>query len=180
VTQFAVYPLLESETAVVAWEYEYGDVRRFGAVGNGVVNDRTAIANADAAVAAAKRGAVYFPPGFICAIRGRDLTIVSPVVFDSMARVKPARGVTVTFNGPVSTTDAQHFDLADGGAVQPRSSFRRFISAYGDAFDVFTIGEAGGTHPILGEFDFSFGEKERHLRRFEWNMAGPAPRRFFP
>lgn len=59
---FMTYPVLGTEVSVTQPRFPYGDVRRFGAVGNGAADDSTAIQNAMTSVAAVG-GDVYFPPG---------------------------------------------------------------------------------------------------------------------
>ncbi len=56
-------PALPAEVGVVNPYYPYGDVRRYGAVGDGTTDNLTAINNASASVAAMLGGIVFFPPG---------------------------------------------------------------------------------------------------------------------
>jgi len=54
------FPTLTGETSVINNQYTYGDVRRYGATGDGSTDDATAIQNA-ADSAAATTGSLYFP-----------------------------------------------------------------------------------------------------------------------
>jgi|GEM_PF-6093681 len=71
------------------------NVKDFGAKGDGVTDDRTALANADAAATAS--GTVYIPPGTYRI--ASSLKLSSRLVFSNGAVLSPDTGVTVTIAG---------------------------------------------------------------------------------
>lgn len=83
---------------------------------NGTANDQRALAVADAATAS---GGITVSGA--CVIVS-SMTLAGPVHFRSGGLLKPAAGVTITLNGPVSGTVSQHFDISAGGMI--RGSFR--------------------------------------------------------
>jgi len=80
------------------------NVKDYGAVGNGLTNDRAAIAAADTA-AAAVGGTVVFPYGTFYVATA--LTIASPVVIQGM--IQPESGQTITFSGTIKAPKKQIF-----------------------------------------------------------------------
>lgn len=86
-------PIVTGETGVVNYRYPVGDIRRYGAVGDNVVDDTVAIRNAIAAVTLAGRGHVFIPPG-----RFRVATATSGVALS----VTAAANVTIGGVGPAS------------------------------------------------------------------------------
>jgi hypothetical protein len=88
------------------------NVLDYGAVLNGTTDDRTALANADAA-ANAVDGTVLIPRGE--ARVTSNLTMTAKVHF-SGGEIKPSSGVTVTLSGPVSG-EGQIFDRSLGGKI---------------------------------------------------------------
>lgn len=90
-----------------------------GAVGDGTTNDRAAIAATDTD-AQVVGGTIVFTPREGAAatyLVSTDLTITSPVRFESGAKIKPASGKTVTFAGDCHAGLFQVFDLSAGGSV---------------------------------------------------------------
>lgn len=89
----------------------------YGAVGDGVTDDRAGIVAADTAAAAASpnAAAIYFPPGTY--VVSSSLTITSPVMFASGAKLQPAAGVAITLNGAINVHPIQHiFDITNSGS----------------------------------------------------------------
>jgi hypothetical protein len=84
-------------------------VRDFGAAGNGVANDRAAIALADAT------GGFRFTAGSY--LISSSITIASDISFDAGARLIIPTGVTVTFTGCVTAGVSQIFQCTGTGAV---------------------------------------------------------------
>lgn len=89
---FVGYPVLDTETGVVAGQYPYGEGRRYGAVGDGVTNDRTAIFNANAESTFSRR----LVPGTY--LVNSDLTLSGVWSLENGAVIKPASGVTITIS----------------------------------------------------------------------------------
>lgn len=85
------------------------NVRHFGARGDGVANDRAAIA------AAAAIGPIRFDEGRY--LVSSNLTIVNDVTFMPGARLVIPTGVTVTFSGAVNADVAQIFECTGTGKV---------------------------------------------------------------
>ena len=90
------------------------NVKAFGAVGTGIVDDRAKIALADAAAIAAGN-AILFPSGTY--LVSASLAIASPVIMAPGAIVRPAAGVTVTFNGAFDAPLARIVDQSLAGFI---------------------------------------------------------------
>ena len=80
------------------------NVKDFGATGDGVTDDTTAIQEALDAVAAARRGIVYFPPGRYLYSATLDLTGASGDLVEGAAIV--GRGATLVHHVTTTMTDA--------------------------------------------------------------------------
>lgn len=102
---------------------------QYGAVGDGVANDRAALALADAVGTT-----IALPAGTY--LVNSNITITSPVLFSAGAVLKPASGVTITLDGGVWSMPRQIFDLSLGGKVlfgnSTRTVFAEWWGAKGD------------------------------------------------
>jgi hypothetical protein len=87
------------------------DVTFFGATGNGVADDRTAIEAADAGAT----GFVHYPTGTYKV--GSDITLTTPIVMDAGAMFLVATGATLTLNCPIQAGYSQIFSWAGTGKV---------------------------------------------------------------
>lgn len=87
-----------------------GDVRAFGAVGNGVVTDTAAFTGAAASPLVSE---VVVPPGVYLV---GTMTISKPVRFERGAQIKIAAGALVTFTGTLSLPDSHCIDVSASGA----------------------------------------------------------------
>lgn len=94
----------------------YTNVKDFGAVGDGVNNDRTAIGNAIAAVEAAGGGVVFFPPGTYNIVR----TNTNPIyTFDTATQGKIlllgcGRSSVLSLSGDANNQDSTLFQPQNG------------------------------------------------------------------
>lgn len=85
----------------------------YGADASGGTDSRTAISDADGAAGAGR--AIEYPAGTYRV--DSNITITAHCVFHPGASIKPASGVTVTFNGRVFAPPDEVFDLSLGGSV---------------------------------------------------------------
>ena len=60
---FDIYPILENEVGVTNLKYEYGDARRYGAVGDGTTYDTTSLKNAISSTIAIGKNRIFVPEG---------------------------------------------------------------------------------------------------------------------
>jgi hypothetical protein len=87
------------------------NVKDYGAVGDGVTDDRQALFDTNAA------GGFSLPSGVY--LVGSALTISSDVEFLPGARLKPASGITITVTGAITASTFFHiFDMSAGGSIQ--------------------------------------------------------------
>jgi hypothetical protein len=92
---------------------EVVNVKDFGAVGDGVRDDMSAIRDAVALASSF----VFFPPGTYRV--GADITFSVALVFAPGARLKPNAGVTITVNGEIlAPKDSVIFEVSNGGSFQ--------------------------------------------------------------
>lgn len=83
----------------------------YGAVGDGITDDSTAMFDSNAA------GDFVIPSGTY--LINSDITIDSGVTFSKGAKLKPASGVTITISGAITASVWNHcFDVSSGGAIQ--------------------------------------------------------------
>lgn len=132
----------------------------YGANGNGVENDRTAIAAADAAVT----GAIYFSAGTY--LISTSLTISSPIVMEPEAKFSIASGQTLTINNNVFSGQNQIF-TGDGAVAFGTSSNREVHAEWfgsiqkavnslpSSAFSTGTISHGGGVVRFGGTYTIS-------------------------
>lgn len=111
---------LQDNIASINTTYDIGvynvTAPQFGAVGNGVQNDRDRIAAADAAAVAAGAGAaVLFPAGVY--LVSTALTITSPVIFLPGSMISMPSGVTVTLSHRDLRAGLGHVFGGAGGVV---------------------------------------------------------------
>jgi hypothetical protein len=105
--------------------------RQFGAKGDGVTDDRAALAALDAAGLSTARlsKGTYFV--------GSNLTLATPLLFDAGAVLQPAAGVTITLGAAFQAPLQQLFDLTKGGVVGlPRSSSEVWAEWWGAKGDL--------------------------------------------
>lgn len=104
----AFYPRTAAEIAAgvtpTNYAYEPGNVKRYGAVGDGVANDRTAIVNAIAVAVALGGGQVFFPEGTYLITSAITISANQPVQLVGAGRqasiIDPAGNFDVfTFSG---------------------------------------------------------------------------------
>jgi hypothetical protein len=98
--------LVDDATAIALPFIDVTDVT-YSATGDGVSDDRAAIAAADIAAVAA--GATLVIPAGTYLVSS-DLTLTAPLIFMG-GILKPARGVTIHINGPMTAPLEQCFDL---------------------------------------------------------------------
>ena len=92
------------------------NVKNYGAKGDGVTDDRTALFDADAAVPSTG-GDIYLPPGTYLVNSNLTFSAKSRLLFANGAMLKVATGVTVTINGPLEAPLSEVFDLVGTGGV---------------------------------------------------------------
>jgi hypothetical protein len=105
----------------------------YGAVGDGVTDDTTAV---DAADTAAASSGLLVPSGTYAI--ASNLTITSPITFLPGAKLKPASGVTVTISGQVlAGPNQQIFDISAGGScvITSRGAAETFVTWWGSVGD---------------------------------------------
>lgn len=119
-----------------------------GARGDGVADDRFAIAKADGIAAAAGK-ALRFTFGTY--LINSDLTIDSDVIFEPGAKLKVPTGVTVTLSGAIHAGSWQVFDLEETGAIVPSARGQAVVDVrwFGAAWDGVTDDRA----PVQAAWD---------------------------
>lgn len=120
------YPILAAEAGVVTLanaRYPYGDVRRFGAVGDGTTDDSAAIQAAIELVRAAGGGVVYLPADLYAI--GTTLTIGSAgvtaegVILEASRLTVRTTGATLKWIGATGGDNAMiHIRNAHHGAIR--------------------------------------------------------------
>jgi hypothetical protein len=90
----ALYPVLAGEAGVTNTAYPYGDVRRFGAVGNGVVDDTAAIQNCLNCSAR-----VFFQPGLVWKISASLTVPTTCTIIDGLGSYLVGPGAATTVDG---------------------------------------------------------------------------------
>lgn len=91
--------------------YPEGDVRRYGATGDGTTNDRAAFVTADSI------GVEVIVSGGLDYVIGTSLTMTNPVRIDPFSTIKPSSGATVTLNGGLLAIDRESKVTGDGTLV---------------------------------------------------------------
>jgi len=108
-----LYPITDAETSAgltiadLTMYFEPGDVRRYGATGDGVTDDQSALASA-----ATVGISLVFPIG---TYRVASAVTLADVKFKAGASIKPASGITATITGSVESPDQIIFDGSAGG-----------------------------------------------------------------
>jgi hypothetical protein len=103
--------------STAALDLRYPVAKVVAGTGDGVADDRAAIASADSAAAATGSPVLLRPGTYRVA---SNLTVASPVTVQPGAILKPASGVTVTLAGGVDAPRRQIFDHSIGGLVVPQ------------------------------------------------------------
>lgn len=83
--------------------YVPGDVRRYGAVGDGTTNDRAALNTANSVGIS-----LTFPPGYAFKISS-NLTLSVPLTFGSSTMLSPDTGIVVTISSTITAPRTQIF-----------------------------------------------------------------------
>ena len=96
----------------------------YGAIGNGVTDDRAAIARADAA-AAMVSGLVVFPPGIY--LIGSSLTVASDVELIPGAILSVSAGATLNLLGAFEASGSQFVDFLTGSGSYAFGQSVKFI-----------------------------------------------------
>ncbi len=86
------------------------NVTRYGAVGDGVTDNKAFLTTANSV-----GQPLYFPAGTYYV--ASSLTLSVPVSFDADAVLKPANGATITINAPVNAGLTQIFNTSLGGVI---------------------------------------------------------------
>jgi hypothetical protein len=143
-----LYPQTAAEAAatVTPSNFSYApshtgeDVRRFGAVGDGVTDNRAVLNTANSIGVA-----LYIPPGTY--LVNSALTLSVPLFFDSGAILKPAAGITITINGAVVAGLWKIFDQSAGGTIAGRV---RAAAIYPEWFGALGNGKRGNNGSMTG------------------------------
>jgi hypothetical protein len=113
-----VYTLDDNNAGTKRWirtnsPTDTNDVKYYGAVGNGVTDDRTAMAGADAGAT----GFVRYTPGTY--VVASDITLTTPIIVEPGATFLMGSGKKITFaSGCVSSVDPDWFSGTDNVKVQ--------------------------------------------------------------
>lgn len=124
----------------------------YGAIGNGIADDRAAFVAAQTACGNA--GTLVVPAGTYRI--GSSLTLTSPVFFQKGAVITAATGVTVTFSAPVMCqTLGRVFNTSGGGLIAASAGAFREVTPqmFGAAAD----GVTDDSQPMQAMFDCAFG-----------------------
>lgn len=144
----AAVPLVPVSTAFSPDHVGY-DVRREGATGNGSTDDRGAIV-----LAASVGSQLYFPRGTYRI--ASNMSITTPVLFDSGAIIKPDVGVTVTLSGQVWAGSYKIFDLSNSGALLSLPNQDKLLARW---FGVVADGVTDDTNPWLWALNTALGRE---------------------
>lgn len=158
-TGFASYPASTFDGTAASILSGFINVKDalYGAIGNGLTDDRGHLSTADLAVGSA--GAVYLPPGSYRI--SSNLTFTATVWFAPGALLKIDSGVTVTLNREPQAKLRQIFDVSAGGSVT--------FATYNDV-------EA---NPIWFGADPNPGGADSTIAFQKWGLSG-AKRLFIP
>lgn len=118
----SAWQAIDSLSGLLANVYDYG------AIGNGIADDRAAFNSAITAMAALPNGGTVLVPEGSFKI-GSNLTSTTAVQFVILKGgiLKPSAGVTITLGGDLSAGVYQIFDPANGAIVLGRTSCRELI-----------------------------------------------------
>jgi len=143
---FASYPILSTETGVTKRWYPYGDVRRFGATGDGVADDTAAF------VALQATGRAIYLPGSHTFRINSPVTVSGDIVGDGFGTQESA--ILLTGTGQlISGSDNLHWS---GFHIKSAVSGLTFIKVITNSFrmDNFVMEGTGGATTQVGfQFD---------------------------